>query len=70
MKIKSVASMMPRTRTLFNFLDEEWSTFKEVCNKRWKTVEPNLLSGGFTLSDVLGSGYLVLFYQHQIRNLL
>lgn len=60
MKIKSVASMMPRTRTLFNFLDEEWSTFKEVCNKRWKSVESNLLEGGFTLSDVLGSGYFGL----------
>lgn len=57
MKIKSVASMMPRTRTLFKFVDEEWPTFKEVCNKRWKNVDKNLLTGAFSLSDVLGSGY-------------
>lgn len=55
--LKSVASMMPRSRTLFKFLDEEWDSFKEVCNRRWKGINGTLLKGGFSMSDVLGSGY-------------
>jgi len=48
---------MPRTRALYRYLNEEWSTFCEVCNSRWDGIAPDLMKGRLTESDVLGSGY-------------
>lgn len=54
---QKLSAMMPRCRTLYKFLDEEWDTFSEVCNKRWKSISPDLVNGNFSMAKVLGSGY-------------
>ena len=50
--------MMPRSRTIFRFLESDWELFKKVCNKRWKNIAPNLLDGKtMSTNRLLGSGY-------------
>jgi len=49
--------MMPRSRTLYSFLSEEWSAFRIVCNRRWETFEKHLIPDSFVQKDLLGSGY-------------
>lgn len=56
-KTRSVGSMMPRSRTLYKFLFEDWDTFKKICNRRWSHISSELLKGGFSMKNVLGSGY-------------
>lgn len=49
---------MPRSRTLFRFLDSDWDSFKKVCNRRWSKIAPKLLDGkSMSTSRLLGSGY-------------
>ena len=50
-------SMMPRSRAMFGFLEDDWVNFKRVCNLRWNTYFPELLDGALSFKDVLGSGY-------------
>lgn len=56
-KTKSPRSMMPRSRTLYSFLKEEWSAFSDVCNRRWGRFESDLLQDHFSQKLILGSGY-------------
>lgn len=56
----SPRTMMPRSRTLYNLLKEDWSDFKALANKRWsgiKGVDKKLLDSSLTNSKILGSGY-------------
>ncbi len=57
LSIRKYSKMMPRTRALYRYLREEWATFCEVCNARWDHIEPDLMKGRLTESDILGSGY-------------
>jgi len=54
---RDYSKMMPRARTLYKYLSEDWEAFCEVCNLRWEDIEPNLMTGRLTKTDVLGSGY-------------
>lgn len=54
---RSVGSMMPRSRTLYRFILDDWDTFKSICNRRWDKTYENLLEGSFSMRKVLGSGY-------------
>lgn len=50
-------SMMPRSRAIYGFLEDDWDNFKKVCNRRWNSTCPNLMEGSLSFKDVLGSGY-------------
>lgn len=51
------SEMMPRSRAMFNFAKKQWSAFSRACNKRWKSIDKDLLAGEFDDSLILGSGY-------------
>jgi len=56
-KYARVSQMMPRSRALVNFLKDDWSEFVKVCNRRWSQFDKRLISGNFSRSKILGSGY-------------
>ena len=56
-KYARVSQMMPRSRALVNFLKDDWSEFASVCNRRWSQFDKRLISGNFSRSKILGSGY-------------
>ena len=64
---RDYSKMMPRARTLYKYLSEDWESFCEVCNLRWEDIEPDLMTGRLTKTDVLGSGYfgIVLKTSHK-----
>ncbi len=53
----SKRSMMPRSRVLYGLMEDGWSNFKKVCNRRWANIHPDLMDGSLSFRDVLGSGY-------------
>jgi hypothetical protein len=53
----SKRSMMPRSRAMFNFMEDDWDNFRKVCNRRWGSIYPNLMEGSLSFRNVLGSGY-------------
>lgn len=69
-KTKSPKSMMPRSRTLFSFLTEEWDAFKTVCNRRWSSFQKDLLHESFTRKQLLGSGYFGIVISTQNKKLV
>lgn len=52
-----VSQMMPRSRAVINFLKDDWSEFRSICNRRWAHICKNLIGGKFSKSKILGSGY-------------
>jgi len=54
---KNFSKMMPRSRSVYNQLNNDWDTFSAVCNRRWSKFRKDLLSSSFSKSLVLGSGY-------------
>lgn len=54
---KSKRSMMPRSRTLYGFVEDDWESFCKVCNRRWSEFGKNIFDGSFSMRKVLGSGY-------------
>jgi hypothetical protein len=62
--------MMPRSRTLYSFLTEEWEAFKTVCNRRWSHLEDDLLENTFSRRQLLGSGYFGIVISTQNKKLV
>ena len=65
-----VSEMMPRSRALYNFLKDDWSEFKKVCNRRWSKFSRTLLQGSFSGSRILGSGYFGLVLSTEEKKLV
>lgn len=56
-KYAKVSQMMPRSRAIVNFVKDDWSDFKDICNRRWAKFSKSLITGNFSRSKILGSGY-------------
>jgi hypothetical protein len=69
-KATSKRSMMPRSRSLYGFLEDDWSNFKKVCNRRWNSIHPDLIEGSLSFRDVLGSGYYGVVLQTANKKLV
>lgn len=53
----STVDMMPRSRAVMGLVQEDWSRFSRMCNRRWDTIFKDLLPSRLSKKDILGSGY-------------
>jgi hypothetical protein len=67
---KSKRSMMPRSRAMYGFIEDDWDNFRQVCNRRWSKYYENLMDGSFSFRKVLGSGYYGIVLETSCKKLV
>ncbi|MHA2263393.1 MAG: hypothetical protein ACXAEN_13445 [Candidatus Thorarchaeota archaeon] len=63
-------SMMPRSRAMLQLVKSDWSSFKDLCNKRWKSICKEVLPASYSSKSILGSGYFGVVFETNHKKLV